>query len=85
MGVPRSALEPLDDAIRSAAIDTSRKAQRAIDVRERLRLRLEAEIAFVSWERATENWGTPPLIAVRTAMARDVAAAERATRHRQTH
>jgi hypothetical protein len=38
----------------------------------------------VAWERATENWGTPPLIALRAAMARDVAALERnERRHRK--
>jgi hypothetical protein len=84
LGVAATALEPLDGAIRSAAITAGEKAQHANDARERLRQRLGAENAFVSWERATENWGTPPLIALRTAMARDVAAVERAERRHQT-
>lgn len=83
MGVRAAALEPFDGAIRSAAINADEKARHANDARERLRQRLVGENAFVSWERATENWGTPPLIALRVAMARDVAAVERKERRHQ--
>ncbi|HEV7486733.1 MAG TPA: hypothetical protein VGQ65_13740 [Thermoanaerobaculia bacterium] len=83
MGVRAAALEPLDGAIHSAAIMADEKARHANDARERLRQRLAGENAFVSWERATENWGTPPLIALRAAMARDVAAVERNERRHQ--
>lgn len=85
MGVRAAALEPLDGAIRSAATTADEKARHANDARERLRQRLAGENAFVSWERATENWGTPPLIALRAAMARDVAAVERNERRHQKH
>jgi hypothetical protein len=83
MGVRASALEPLDGTIRSAAISADEKARHAGDAKERLRQRLAGENAFISWERATENWGTPPLIALRAAMARDVAAVERGERRHQ--
>ncbi len=83
MGVRASALEPLDGTIRSAAISADEKARHASDAKERLRQRLAGENAFISWERATENWGTPPLIALRAAMARDVAAVERGERRHQ--
>ena len=83
MGVRAAALEPLDATIRSAAISADEKARHASDAKQRLRQRLTAESAFVSWERATENWGTPPLIALRVAMARDVAAVERGERRHQ--
>jgi hypothetical protein len=83
IGVRAAALEALDGAIRSAAITADEKARRANDARERLRQRLAGENAFVSWERATEKWGTPPLIALRAAMARDVAAVERNERRHQ--
>jgi hypothetical protein len=83
MGVRAAALEPFDGAIRSAAINADEKARHTNDARERLRQRLAGENAFASWERATENWGTPPLIALRVAMARDVAAVERNERRHQ--
>jgi hypothetical protein len=85
IGVAPAELEPLDGAIRSAAITASQKAQHVDDPRERLRQRLAVEDTFVSWERATDNWGTPPLIALRTAMARDLAAVERAARRNHEH
>jgi hypothetical protein len=85
IGVAPAALEPLDGAIRNSAINTAAKAQSADDPRERLRQRLAAEDTFVSWERATENWGTPPLIALRSEMARDVAAVERGERRHRNH
>jgi hypothetical protein len=85
MGVRAAPLEPLDGAIRSAAMTADEKARHASDARERPRQRLAGENAFVSWERATENWGTPPLIALRAAMARDVAAVERNERRHQKH
>jgi len=85
MGVRPALLEPIEGELRSAAMAASDKAQRANGVKERLRQRLAAESALVSWERATENSGTPALIELRTAMARDLAAAERAARRKQTH
>lgn len=36
----------------------------------------------IAWERASDDWGTPSLIALRTAMVRDVAALERTARRR---
>jgi hypothetical protein len=80
IGVAPAVLEPLDDAIRNAATNTAAKAQSAHDPRKRLQQRLAAEETFVSWEHATDLWGTPPLIALRTAMARDVASLERGER-----
>jgi hypothetical protein len=56
------------------------EAKREDDTSRRLRLRLTAEETLVSWETATGAWGTPSLIALRTAMARDVAALERRRR-----
>ncbi len=83
IGVPIAALSPLDGAIRKAAINTAAEAKAESDARQRLRLRLAAEGTYMSWERATDTWGTPDLIALRTAMARDVAAVEHSERRRR--
>jgi hypothetical protein len=82
-GVTSAALEPLQDAIHSAAAGAAETAQRSESDRERLRQRLKAEAAFAAWETSVGSWGTPSLIAVRTAMARDVAAVERSTKRRK--
>lgn len=73
-------LEPLKDSIRKAGLDAAASAKRERAVRARLLKELAAEEILVSWERTSESWGTPPLMALRTAMARDVAAVERSQR-----
>ncbi len=72
------------DGVRAAALEMAREAEGESDVRRRLGLRLGAEKLFVAWERASGNWGTPPLIALRTAMARDVEILERPARRRRS-
>jgi hypothetical protein len=79
-GVPDETLAPLSESIRVAAMKTAAEAKREGNASRRLRLRLAAEETLVSWETSTGNWGTPSLIALRTAMARDVAAVERRRR-----
>jgi hypothetical protein len=79
-GVPPGTLAPLAAPIRTAAIQTAAEAKNETDTSRRLRLRLTAEDTLVLWETATGEWGTPSLIALRTAMARDVAALERRRR-----
>ena len=80
VGVASAALEPLNGAIRSAAVAAVANAERSHDGRTRLQQRLAAEATYVAWESAVENWGTPALIALRTAMARDVTAIEHSKR-----
>ncbi|HET8773676.1 MAG TPA: hypothetical protein VFP80_07790 [Thermoanaerobaculia bacterium] len=82
-GIRANELDPLVTAIRSAADDAVTAAKRERDPERRLRLRLSAESMLVAWERASDNWGTPPLIALRTAMARDLAALEKPARRRR--
>lgn len=82
-GIRAGELDPLVAAIRSAADDAVTAAKRERDPERRLRRRLSAESMLVSWERASDNWGTPPLIALRTAMARDLAALEKPARRRR--
>ncbi len=82
-GIGASELDPLVAALQSAADDAVTVAERERDPEHRLRLRLSAESMLVTWERASDNWGTPPLIALRTAMARDVAALEKPARRRR--
>lgn len=81
-GVPEAALAEAESAIQNAAATAVARAERITDSRERLSQRLTAEATLMAWEQAADAWGTPPLIALRTAMARDVAAAERAARKR---
>lgn len=83
-GIPPGDLKPLTASIRDAADDAIATARRERDPEQRLRLRLAAEEILMSWESASGSWGTPPLIALRTAVARDVAAAERAWRRRRS-
>ncbi len=82
-GVAPLALEPLTAAIRTAGIDRAAEAKRESDAGKRLRLRLAAEETLVSWERSTETWGTPFLIALRTSMAHDIALLEHRERRRR--
>lgn len=77
VGVTDAALEPLQGAIHTTAVETAEAARRRDDVHERFRLRLLAEAAFVAWEISTGNSGTAPLMALRTAMARDLTVIER--------
>lgn len=82
-GVAAQELEPLTDPIRDAADALMRTAARETGAENRLHRRLEAEAVLVSWERAAGHWGTPALIALRSAAARDLAAAEKAARRRR--
>jgi hypothetical protein len=79
-GVAPDSLEPLATEIHEAAVKTAAEAKEERDTSRRLRLRLTAEETFVSWDIATGSWGAPSLIALRTVMARDVAALERRRR-----
>ncbi|HEY0156871.1 MAG TPA: hypothetical protein VGF28_06205 [Thermoanaerobaculia bacterium] len=81
-GVPPADLQSLAATFRTAASEAAAEAGRERDPRRRLRLRLAAEEILVAAERAAGAWGTPPLIALRTALAKDVAAVERAERRR---
>ncbi|MBV8518458.1 MAG: hypothetical protein JO197_13760 [Acidobacteria bacterium] len=81
-GVDDDALQPVVTLLREKGLDAAADAQRDDDATSRLHKRIAAEQILVAWERATGNWGTAPLIALRTAMARDVASIERARRRR---
>ncbi len=82
-GIDRTALDPLGAVIREAADTTITAARNENDAAERLRMRLRAESTLVAWERASDSWGTPPVIALRTAMARDVATLEKPARRKR--
>ena len=82
LGLTDAELMPLTETIHAAAIDAVESASRQSDASRRLRERVDAEATFVAWERASGTWGTPPLIALLTAMARDVAALEKSARRR---
>jgi hypothetical protein len=75
-GSAAAEVTPLVDALHTAAIDAAASARDVSEARQRLRARMEAERIFVAWETAAGVWGTRALIELRTAMARDVAAAE---------
>ena len=81
-GIREGEVEPLVESIRTAALDAASTASGESRADERLMKRRVAEAGLVAWERASDQWGTPPLIALRTAMARDVAAAEKAAKRR---
>jgi hypothetical protein len=74
---------PIADTIHAAAEAKTAAANKERDARQRLLLRIAAEQTYVAWERVTDRSGTPPLIALRTAMARDVATIERSERRRR--
>lgn len=80
LGVSENELAPLAETIHAAGIDAVASAARQRDASRRLAERVEAEAVLVAWERASGNWGTAPLIELRTAMARDVTALEKARR-----
>ncbi len=82
LGVSSSEWQTVTDAIHAAGLSAAASARRERDLRSRFRSELTAEEILVSWERTAEVWGTPPLIALRVAMARDVAAIERSERRR---
>lgn len=79
-GVPAQKVQPLTDVLRDAAMNAIADAERESDAGRRLSMRRDAERLLVSWERTTDNWGTPPLIALRTSMARDLAIIEKGQR-----
>lgn len=83
LGVADDDLAPLVASLRAAATTGIREAAAESDAARRLQLRLAAERALAAWEAATGQWGTPELIALRGAMARDVALVERAQRRRR--
>ena len=58
--------------LRSAADHAAAEAKREDDPAERLRKRLATEKMYVAWEKASGQWGTPPLIELRTAIAKDI-------------
>jgi hypothetical protein len=84
IGVPRADLQPAIDAIRTAGVEAARRAREQRDPLRRLRAAQDAERILVAWEKTSGSWGTPPLIALRTAMARDLAAAEKVARRRSS-
>jgi hypothetical protein len=83
-GVAEAELKPLYDAIGAAGVEAVDAAARQSDARARLDARIAAEAILIAWERAAGTWGTPPLIALRTEMARDVATLEKAARRRRS-
>lgn len=84
LGVAAADLDALTDPIRAAGSSAAAAAAREGNAARRLQRRIEAEKILVSWERASENWDTPLLTALRTSMARDLAAAEKAARRRRS-
>lgn len=80
LGVAPARLALLTEALHDAAADAVDAAKRQKEVDQRLQRRRMAEEILVAWERASDRWGSPELIALRTAMARDVATAERRRR-----
>lgn len=85
LGVRSLVLTQLHDAIRSKAVDAAARARRSDDARARLQHRLIAEAAFAAWESSAENAESSSVIALRTAMARDIVAIERSTQRRRSH
>jgi hypothetical protein len=83
-GVAEAELKPLFDAIGVAGVQAVDAAALQSDARGRLAARIAAEAILIAWERASGTWGTPPLIALRTEMARDVATLEKAARRRRS-
>ncbi|HYC60696.1 MAG TPA: hypothetical protein VEK79_14115 [Thermoanaerobaculia bacterium] len=81
--VAPAALDPLISTMHKAGLGRVARAKRLAAASERLNERLVAEETLVSWERASDLRGTPLVITLRTAMARDVAAVERAERKRR--
>lgn len=82
-GAAESQLAPVLETIREAGLDQASAAGRVRDAPTRLQQRVAAEAILVAWERASGDWGTHPLIALRTSMAHDVATIERAGRRRR--
>jgi len=80
LGVPEAQLAPVVESIRAAGLAAVSEAEVVTNARTRLERRIAAEALLVTWERAAGEWGTPPLIALRTSMADDVAALEKAAR-----
>jgi len=76
-------LDPIAQSIHIAAVDAASTANDDATADARLSKRRISEATFVAWERASDQWGTPELIALRTAMARDVAAAEKGLKQRR--
>jgi hypothetical protein len=79
-GIGDDELQPLTDSIHVAAEKMVHNAAADDDPVQRFSTRLSAEDALIRWEIASGNWGTPPLVALRTSMARDVAILERRRR-----
>lgn len=79
-GVPATTFAPLSAALLSAAQKAIVAADDEESARRRLDERLKAEAILAAWEQATNNSGTPALVALRTAMAHDVAELERPSR-----
>jgi len=82
LGAPAGAWEPLADSIRIAGLSAVASAKYERNPRSRFGKQLAAEEILVAWEQASGRWGTPPLIALRAAMARDLDALERGNRLR---
>lgn len=82
LGVPTTELDDSIAALHRAGSDAARKASRVNDAQKRLTLRLSAEQILSSWEIAAGASGSAELTALRSAMAHDVAAAEKNARRR---
>jgi hypothetical protein len=82
LGVAAADLNPLITALAAAGAKSAAEADRAMDPKRRLRLRLAAEQILVASETASESSNTRELIVLRTAMARDIAAMEKTARRR---
>jgi hypothetical protein len=80
IGVAANDLGSLVTAMHTSAARSIAEANKAADPKRRLDLRLAAEEILVASERASESSNTPELMALRAAMARDVATLERAAR-----
>lgn len=75
-GADERILQPLTGAIENTAVTAAAEANGIHDPAARLKRRREAEAIFLSWQRATGATDTPQVIALRVAMARDVATLE---------
>lgn len=82
-GLPEASIAPFRDTMHDAAIGATSSARAMRDTRDRLAAELEAERLWMAWENASGVWGTPPLMSLRTSMARDIAVLEARERRKR--
>jgi hypothetical protein len=82
LGIDARELDPLAAAIHDAAMIAVRRAADADTTRQRFDRRVAAEEMLTAWEHAANTSRSDELIALRVAMAHDVATLERTARRR---